>query len=76
VKAKDSPEARARSWAERYAADEGGVARRAFYNRMVERHGTKAPFVYRWASGFKESAPQEWRAPPQQAGNPPNGGSP
>ncbi len=59
-----SAEQRAKDWAARYRFDDGGLARRLFFAKMVEKHGPgKAPFIYRWASGFTDKAPMEWRVP-------------
>lgn len=44
------------------------AARRAFFARMVERHGeTKGRQVYYWASGKKEWPPAHWRADEHRA---------
>jgi len=64
AKARSTAEQRAEKWALRYRFDTDSSGRRAFYEAMVRKHGEKAPFIYRWASGFTESAPKAWRAPP------------
>ncbi len=71
-----SAEERAKWWEERYRFDDGAVARRLFFEKMVAKHGPgRAAYVYRWTSGFKESAPKEWRVP-QALQEAPGGGSP
>jgi DNA repair protein RadD len=48
-------------WKRRYQFDEDGSDRRAFFRKMVDRHGfEKGSRVYRWVSGFSERPRSEW----------------
>jgi DNA repair protein RadD len=63
-RAKAEQDRRRAQWVDRYEFDTDHELRRAFFLRMVERHGRlgKAKYVYRWVSGESEWPKREWVA--------------
>jgi DNA repair protein RadD len=57
----ETDDERRKKWALRYQWDDDFAQRRAFFDRMVEKHGpSKGAWVYRWVSGNSERPLKEW----------------